>query len=124
MLSRGICLQAQKRATPLPASRFLDFEGGSMRDVLADLGNLGLEDGDTVPHANGDVHHLPEVPDDMKLDDPIDENPSTAEHTGRQISLWGSGQKLSHRRSDNASQQNPPPHPPPPSFLLPMACST
>ncbi|KAK9848483.1 hypothetical protein WJX84_008248 [Apatococcus fuscideae] len=72
--------QAQKRAKPLPADRFTDFEGGSMRDVLADLENLGLQDGESLPQANGDVHHLPEVPDDIKLDDPIEENPSTAEH--------------------------------------------
>ncbi len=53
-----------------------------MRDVLADLEGLSLENGEAMPQANGDVHHLPEVPDDVKLDEPIDANPSTAEHTG------------------------------------------
>ena len=53
-----------------------------MRDVLADLDNLRLEDGADQPQANGDVHHLPEVPDEIKLDAPIEANPSTAEHAG------------------------------------------
>lgn len=75
-------VQAQKRAGPIPAKRFQEFEGGSMRDVLADLEGLSLENGETMPQANGDVHHLPEVPDEVKLDDPIDANPSTAEHAG------------------------------------------